>query len=307
MNILVVGAIGDIGSAVTKAAVEKGHSVKAFDISPSQMDKLGEAKNKVAFFEGDILDKASLEPAMEAVKAVIITIRLNQEQMKKGRTYKDVELDGIKNIVEVAQQKRVQKIVHISVDGVGPDCVSDMYQAKFQAEEAIRNSGIDYTIFRSSGLFKDFNFFFIPNILKLGETDTWPFGPVDIHMCPLSHFDLAKCMVSATNNPAASNKTISMGGPDCLTQGELLNMIAKEAGVNATYTKGFSKEQLIEMVKKNPQQSFFTAEQLQDFIVDSKINHSVIKEMFGVEFQSVGDYIKEAVPKVKAALSKQTK
>ena len=84
-------------------------------------------------------------------------------------------------------------------------------------------------------------------------------------------------------------------------------MIAKEAGVNATYTKGFSKEQLIEMVKKNPQQSFFTAEQLQDFIVDSKINHSVIKEMFGVEFQSVGDYIKEAVSKVKAALSKQTK
>ena len=307
MNILVVGAIGDIGSAVTKAAVEKGHSVKAFDVSKANIDKLGEAKNKVEFFEGDILDKATIEPAMEGVEAVITTIRLNQDQMQKGRGYNDVELGGIKNVVEVAQQKGVRKIVHISVDGVGPDCVSDMYQAKFQAEEAIRNSAIDYTIFQSSGLFKDLDFFFIPNILKLGETDTWPFGPVDIHMCPLSHFDLAKCMVSATNNPAASNKTISMGGPDCLTQGELLNMIAKEAGVNATYTKGFSKEQLIEMVKKNPQQSFFTAEQLQDFIVDSKINHSVIKEMFGVEFQSVGDYIKEAVPKVKAALSKQTK
>ena len=307
MNILVVGAIGDIGSAVTKAAVEKGHSVKAFDVSKANIDKLGEAKNKVEFFEGDILDKATIEPAMEGVEAVITTIRLNQDQMQKGRGYNDVELGGIKNVVEVAQQKGVRKIVHISVDGVGPDCVSDMYQAKFQAEEAIRNSAIDYTIFQSSGLFKDLDFFFIPNILKLGETDTWPFGPVDIHMCPLSHFDLAKCMVSATNNPAASNKTISMGGPDCLTQGELLNMIAKEAGVNATYTKGFSKEQLIEMVKKNPQQSFFTAEQLQDFIVDSKINHSVIKEMFGVEFQSVGDYIKEAVSKVKAALSKQTK
>lgn len=307
MNILVVGATGDVGSAVTKNAVEKGHNVKAFDIAKANIDKLGEAKNRVEFFEGDILDKSSLEPAMEAVEAVIITIRLNPDQMQKGRTYQDVEGNGIMNVVEVAKQKGVKKIVLISADGVGPDFLSDMYQAKFQSEEAIRNSGMDYTVFQSSGLFKDIDFFFIPNVLKLGETDTWPFGPADIHMSPLSRFDLAKCMVDAVENPSASNKTLSMGGPDCITQGELLNMIAKEAGVNANYTKGVSKEQLIERVKSNPEKSFFTAEQLQDFIMDSKIDHTIIKEIFGVEFQRVGDYIKETVPKVKAAMVKQGK
>ena len=307
MNILVVGATGDVGSAVIKNAVEKGHKVKAFDISKANIDKLGEAKNKVEFFEGDILDKASLEPAMEAVEAVIITIRLNPDQIQKGRTYKDVEGNGIKNVVAVAKQKAVKKIVLISADGVGPDCLSDMYQAKFQSEEAIRNSGMDYTVFQSSGLFKDIEFFFIPNVLKLGETDTWPFGPADIHMSPLSRFDLAKCMVAAVDNPEASNKTLPMGGPDCITQEELLNMIAKEAGVNANYTKGVSKEQLIESVKNNPKKSFFTAEQLQDFIIDSKIDHNIIKETFRVEFQRVEDYIKEAIPRVKAALAKQGK
>ncbi len=82
-----------------------------------------------------------------------------------------------RNVVALAQEKGVSKLVHISVDGVGPGCVSDMYQAKFQAEEAIRNSGIDFTIFRSSGLFKDFDFFFIPNVLKMGQADTWPLRP----------------------------------------------------------------------------------------------------------------------------------
>ena len=307
MNILVIGALGDMGSAVTKIAVQKGHSVRAFDVSKANIDKLGEAKDKVVFFEGDILVKATLEPAMAAVEAVIITIRLNQEQMQKGRGYKDVELEGVKNVVEAAKQKGVKKIVQISVDGVGPDCLSDMYQAKFQAEEAIRKSGINYTIFQASGLFKDFDFFFIPNVMKLGETNMWPFGPVDIHMCPLSHFDLAKCMVAAVDTPAASNKTLPIGGPDCITQEEALNMIAKEAGINANYTKGMSKEQLIDMVKKNPQQSFFSAEQLQDFIIDSKIDHTVIKEIFGIEFQRVGNYIKDAVPRVKAAMAKQGK
>jgi len=308
MNITVIGALGDVGSAVAKNAVDKGHRVNGFDVSKANIAKLGPAQDKVAFFEGDVMDKASLLPAMEGVNAVIATLRLTPEQMKKGRGYKEVELQGVKNVVEAAKGKGAKKFVHISVDGVGPGCVSDMYQAKFQAEEAIRNSGMDYTIFRSSGLFKDFDFFFIPQVLKMGDAgSTWFFGPLDIHLCPLSHFDLAQCMVSAVDNPKASNKTVTMGGPDCLTQGELLNMIAKEAGLKANYTTGMSKEALIQSIKANPQQSFFTAEQISDFIVDSKIDHSVIKNMFGVEFQRVGDYLKQAVPRVKTAMASQQK
>ncbi len=308
MNIVVIGALGDVGSAVAKCAVEKGHRVAAFDVSKANMAKLGTAQEKVSFFEGDVMNKASLLPAMQGVNAVIATLRLTPEQMKQGRGYKEVELQGIKNVVDAAKEKGGKKFVHISVDGVGPNCMSDMYQAKFQAEEAIRTSGMDYTIFRSSGLFKDFDFFFIPQVLKMGDAGTtWFYGPLDIHLCPLSHFDLAQCMVSAVENPKASNKTITMGGPDCLTQGELLNMIAREAGLKAHYTTGMSKEALIQSIKANPQQSFFTAEQISDFIVDSKIDHSVIRDMFGVEFQRVGDYIKQAVPRVKAAMASQPK
>jgi len=241
------------------------------------------------------------------MEALIISIRLTPGEMKKGRTYQDVELGGVKNLVEVATQKGIKKIIHLSADGVGPHCLSDMYQAKHQAEELIRNSGINYTIFKSSGMFKDFNFFHIPNVLKMGETNKWPFGPIHFHMNPLSHIDLAQCMVDALTNPAASNKSLRVGGPDCITQGELLNMIAKEAGIKANYTEGISKEQLIEMAKSNPQKSFFTAEQLQDFINDSVIDHNLIKEIFGIEFQRVKDYIKKAVPEVKAALAKQEK
>jgi len=307
MNILVVGATGDTGSEAAKTAVEKGHTVKALVRSTSNRNKLGEAQNRVEFCEGDMLDKASLGPAMESVEVVIISIRLNQGETQKGRTYKDVELDGVKNVVEAAKHKGIKKIVHVSADGVHSGCVSDMFQSKYQAEEAIINSGIDYTIFKPSAMFKDFDFFYIPNVLKMGETDMWPFGPVEYHITPLSHIDLAKCMVDALTNPAASNLTMSIGGPESITQGELLNMIAKEAGINANYTRGVTKEQLIEGVKKNPQKGFLTAEQLQDFVTDNTIDHAPIKDIFGVEFQTVGEYIKEAVPKVKAAMAQQGK
>jgi len=303
MKVLVVGATGDVGSEAAKCAVAGGHTVRALVRSTSNRDKLGEAKNKVEFFAGDLLDTASLEQALTGIDAIIVSIRLTPAEMKKGRTYKDVEEQGIKNLIAVGTKKGVKKIIHISAAGVGPHCRSDMYGAKHQAEEAIRNSGMDYTIFKPSGMFKDFQFFHIPTVIKLGETSFWPTSPIEFHMNPLSHVDLAKCMADALTNPKASNKTLEIGGPDCITQGDLLNMIAKEAGINAHYTRGVSKEDLIARVKSNPQQAFFTAEQLEDFMIDKKIDHGIIQEIFGIKFLPVADYLKTAIPAIKAALA----
>jgi len=306
MKVLIAGATGDVGSETAKIAVEKGHHVRALVRNTSNRDKLGKAKNTIEFYEGDILDKASLEPAMEGTNALIISIRLTPAEVKRGRAYKDVELEGVKNLVEIAIQKGIKKIIHVSALGVGPHCLSDMYQAKYQAEEVIIHSGIDYTIFQPSGMFKDFQKSHIPRVLKKGEATRWPYSPITLKMSPLSHGDLAKCVVDTLTNPAASNKRISIGGPDTITQGDLLNMIAKEAGINAHYTESISKEQLMEKVKSDPENSFFTPEQLKDFLADSEVDHAAIKEIFGIEFLRVEDFIKETIPKVKAELAKHT-
>lgn len=305
MNILVVGATGDVGSESAKIAVSKGHNVRALVRSTSNRDKLGEAKSKVEFVEGDILDKNSVESAMKGMDALIISIRLTPGEQKKGRKYEDVELKGVENLVAAAKSNGIKKIIHVSAVGVGAHCVSDMYQAKHKAEEAIRNSGINYTVFKPSGMFKDFMFFHIPTVIKMGEATKWPFGPVHFHMNPLSHVDLAKCMIDSITNDSASNKNIEIGGPDCITQADLLNMIAKEAGINTTYKEGVSKEQLIEMLKQNPERSFFTAEQIKDFINDTTLDHSEIKAIFGIEFEKVSNFIKHAVPQVKAEMAKK--
>lgn len=105
MKVLVVGATGDVGSAAAKIAVTKGHAVRALVRSTSNRDKLEEAKDKVEFVEGDILDTGSLERALDGVEGVIVSIRLTPGEMQKGRTYKDVEEQGIKNLIEVGKKK----------------------------------------------------------------------------------------------------------------------------------------------------------------------------------------------------------
>ena len=304
MKVVIIGATGDVGSEAAKRAIAQGHQVRALVRPTSNTGRFGATAERIEFCQGDMLDQPSLEKALAGMDGVIISIRLTPGEMHKGHTYMDIELGGVKNIVDAALQQGLRKIIHISAAGVGPQCISDMYQAKHGAEEAIRASGIDYTIFKPSGMFKDFDAFHIPNVLKMGETHTWPFGPIDLHMNPLSHIDLAACMVSALDNPKASLMTIEIGGPDCITSCDLLNMIAREAGIHTTYTEGVPKEQLVEMAKNSTHKGFFTAEQIQDFLIDKRIDHGPVRDMFGFTFQKIEDYLKEAVPRVKAALSK---
>ena len=85
MKVLVVGATGDVGSAAAKTAVTKGHKVRALVRSTSNRDRLGEAKHKVEFVEGDMLDTASLERALEGMEAIIVSIRLAGRNEKRAR------------------------------------------------------------------------------------------------------------------------------------------------------------------------------------------------------------------------------
>ena len=82
-----------------------------------------------------------------------------------------------------------------------------------------------------------------------------------------------------------------------MTQADLLNMIAKEAGIDTTYTEGVSKEELIEMVKNNPGRSFFSAEQIKDFFTDKVLDFKETERIFGIPFLRVGDYVKAAMAK----------
>ena len=306
MKILVVGATGMVGSEVVKIAVGKGLTVKALIRKDDSRDKIAEVINKIKCYEGDVLDSDSIASAMDGgVEALVIAIRFDQKEQAMGRSYMTTEAKGVQNLVNASVENGVQKIVYISVDRAGPEAVSERYQAKHQAELCIMDSDINYTIFKPSGMFFDFKNVHIPMVLRLGEVDYWPLGPVDLKMAPISHVDLAKCMVDVLSNPKADNVRLLTGGPETITQGDLLNMIAKKAGINANYTKGASREELIERARQHPEKSFFSPEEIQDFYTEKDGDYSAAQEIFDFPFQRVEDYLNIAVPEVIATFAEK--
>jgi len=113
--VLVTGGTGFIGAYIIKELVEKGYSVRAirrsnklpFFISPDLL-------NKVEWVNSDVLDVISLNEAMQGVDAVIHSAALVSFDKKERKQMYNTNVDGTANVVNLALENGIKKLVHIS-------------------------------------------------------------------------------------------------------------------------------------------------------------------------------------------------
>jgi dihydroflavonol-4-reductase len=119
-KILITGGTGFLGSYIIKELVQKGYSVRAIrrgnnpdkHREPSWIDR--SILDKVEWVEGDILDVISLEEAMEGVDTVIHAAAIVSFIKKDRKQMYQVNVSGTANVVNMALEKNVRRLVHIS-------------------------------------------------------------------------------------------------------------------------------------------------------------------------------------------------
>ena len=114
-KILVTGGTGFLGAYIIKALIEKGYQVRAIRRSskvPSYID--ASVFSRVEWVDGDVLDVVSLEDAMEGVDAVIHAAGLVSFHDHERKEMYQVNTDGTTNVVNIALEKNIRKLIHIS-------------------------------------------------------------------------------------------------------------------------------------------------------------------------------------------------
>jgi len=110
MKLIIFGSTGPTGQQVVKQALEQGHDVTAFARSPEKLDQKHE---KLQVIKGDVLDFASVEPAIQGQDAVLCTIGLPPTDKSNLRA------NGTKNIIRAMEKTGVRRFICQSSDGVG--------------------------------------------------------------------------------------------------------------------------------------------------------------------------------------------
>jgi uncharacterized protein YbjT (DUF2867 family) len=229
VTVLVTGGTGFIGPHVIHALRAKDTPVRALVRNPARATRL--AAWGVELAAGDVTDPASLRAACEGVDAVVHLVAIIQG---RPADFERVMSQGTRNVVAAAQEAGVRRFVLASALGLDErtkDAVP-YFEAKWEMERAVKESGLEHVIFRPSFVFgRDGGV--LPTFVRLGRfAPVTPIvGPGTQRLQPIWVEDLAEYYALALTEPSAANRTFELGGPDEVSWNEFWARLKRVLGV----------------------------------------------------------------------------
>ena len=239
--ILVTGGTGFVGQEIVAELLRLGQRVRLLVRNPDKAARLPFAR-QVEQAKGDVLQPETLPAAMAGVKVVIHLVGFIIETSKIS--YEQGHFEATRNLLTAAQQAGVTRWIQMSAVGTRPHARSRYHQTKWRAEELVRQSGLDWTIFRPSLVYGYDERDRLLNLLK--RVLTFPVDLVQLDSLPLinggrplvqpvSVKEVARCFAAAPTQPAAIGKTFDLVGPVAFTWRELVLKILAALGRKGVY------------------------------------------------------------------------
>jgi NADH dehydrogenase len=227
-SVTVTGATGFVGRAVVRELLAKGlrpvclvRSAEKLRAQHPEVDP-----ERLTPIVGRLKDRGALREAADVSQAAIHLAGIIIARPLRGQTFAAIHMRGTANVVDAAQQAGIRRYVHMSALGARPDARSTYHRTKWTAEEYVRRSGLDWTIFRPSlihgpdgefmRLMKRFMCGFVPPVIPY-------FGSGQAKVQPVSVKDVAYCFVQSLLDPTTIGKVFPLGGPKAYSWIELYN------------------------------------------------------------------------------------
>lgn len=221
MKIAITGATGFVGSHLATRLTSEGHEIVRIARRPRGVD------NGIVQSSLDNVDQ--LTKAFVGCKAVAHCAGINREI--GDQTYARVHVEGTRKVVDAARKGGVEKIVLMSFLRARPECGSPYHESKWEAEEIVRSSGLDYTIIKAGVVYGrgDHMLDHLSHALH-----TLPFfglvGLEEKSIRPLAVEDLVHVMRAALVDRRMKRQTIALLGPEEIYLSEAVRRVAEVVG-----------------------------------------------------------------------------
>lgn len=220
-NVLVIGATGTLGSKVVDVLLTRGKQVRALVRMGSDAARL-EAKG-VEIVRGDMLDYATLLPAMTNMDA-LITTAIGYSRRRKNDTAQTDDL-GNRNLVDAAHAVGLPLFVFTSVlNAHKAPKVSHFFQ-KTVVEDYLQTTGVPFVSIRPPGFVDQV---LTKNVIENGKLMS-PFNP-DARASIILADDVARYLAWAVDEPRAIGQRIPVAAETPVSFNEMAAILSRLTG-----------------------------------------------------------------------------
>ena len=225
-RVLVAGATGYLGEYVAQELKARGHFVRALARSPEKLEGIRGCLDEAV--EAEVTQPETLAQVCNGINVVFSSVGITRQ--KDGMTFRDVDYQGNKNLLEAAIRAGVKKFVYVSVLN-GPNLRHlDIVRAHEDFVDELRASGIEYAVLRPTGYFSDMG-----EMLEMARKGrVWLIGSGKRRVNPIHGADLAVACADAIEG---ADGEIEVGGPETMTWEEVAAVAFDAAGKRARVTR----------------------------------------------------------------------
>lgn len=220
-RILVVGATGQLGSAIARKLIASGANVR---VLARNADKLAQFASHAEVAAVDLRDVPTLNATCRGVDQIVSTANNNLGTGANSPTRTD--LSNHQNLCAAARNAGVKRLMYVSARGVKQDAPVDVFRIKWYIEDAIRRSGVPFVMLRPSAFMETW----IDEVIGKGIREKGVatlFGDGNNVMNYIAIEDVAEFAVKILSRPEVVNEAIDAGGPSNVSQNQLATMIER--------------------------------------------------------------------------------
>ncbi|MFD9301653.1 SDR family oxidoreductase [Streptomyces sp. NPDC060048] len=225
--IVITGATGNVGSELVRVLAAAGERVTAVSRrTPEHALPAG-----VHHHRADLADPRSLRPALEGAGALFLLVAGEDPRA----------------LLDEAAAAGVRRVVLLSSQGVGTRPEQYRHPAAF--EDAVRRSGLEWTILRSGGL--DSNAFAWAESIRTHRTAAAPFG--DVALPTVDPADVAEVAAAVLRGGGHEGAVHDLTGPVPVSPRERAEAIAGAIGEPVRFVEQSPEEARAQMLTFMPE------------------------------------------------------
>lgn len=243
MKIGIIGGTGFVGSYILDALLEAGHELRVLT-RPGSEHKLSSSPNCTAV-PGDAAHEADIRDCLTGTEAAIYLIGILREMPQKGITFDAMQRRGAERTIGVAEALGVNRFLLMSangIDGPSPEDQTPYQSTKLAAEDRLKHSSLQWTIFRPSVIFgpprgrMEFctqlkaELIDSPVPAPLFFAGLSPLDAGGFRLAPVHVEDVAAAFATALTREDTIGQTYELCGPDSPSWKEILKTLARVSG-----------------------------------------------------------------------------